>query len=287
MFLKLKPSKIFLLALVPTLFISQPSFSQAKQIDNEQTKLITEDGNKIGFQKPSIASKNSYSILSLNNDLNTDVHKDKELLKETISINPSQSNSTINIPFNIGDDERIILEKDENGKADGAAAIYNEKDDTIGIISTPTIEDENKLEISSVSLKDKNTLQLKLESKDVNNTEVNNLSVALAATYYSTYFSSGKWITRDGLVSLSLTHKPYLFSGTTNERSLKRSDSWNKVKAVHSGNSKWKNTSGLYDQYACHLGTIGSRKNPYNLEPARPDVSYAETIGWACNPPIK
>ena len=36
MFLKLKPSKIFLLALVPTLFISQPSFSQAKQIDNEQ-----------------------------------------------------------------------------------------------------------------------------------------------------------------------------------------------------------------------------------------------------------
>src|SRR6478752_5483477 len=272
MFLKLKPSKIFLLALGPTLFISQPSFSQAKQIDNEQTKLITEDGNKIGFQKPSITSKNSYSILSLNNDLNTDVHKDEGLLKETISINPSQSNSTINIPFNIGDDERIILGKDENGKADGAAAIYNEKDDTIGIISTPTIEDENKL---------------KLESKDVNNTEVNNLSVALAATYYSTYFSSGKWITRDGVVSLSLTHKPYLFGGTTNERSLKRSDSWNKVKAVHSGNSKWKNTSGLYDQYACHLGTIGSRKNTYNLEPARPDVSYAETLRYACNVPIK
>ncbi|WP_206207681.1 DUF2599 domain-containing protein [Virgibacillus indicus] len=45
----------------------------------------------------------------------------------------------------------------------------------------------------------------------------------------------------------------------------------------------WKNQSGLYDQYSCHYG-YAATKNPWNIEPWRPDVSTLATIIAKCNP---
>lgn len=57
-----------------------------------------------------------------------------------------------------------------------------------------------------------------------------------------------------------MTHKPYLTA------------------------ANWSNTSGLKDQYDCHFNTIGSYKNPWNIEPGRPAVGYLKTVLAGCNP---
>ncbi|NMH70511.1 DUF2599 domain-containing protein [Bacillus sp. RO3] len=60
-------------------------------------------------------------------------------------------------------------------------------------------------------------------------------------------------------------------------------DAWNKLYAVHSSSSNWYNTGGMKDQFDCHA-TYARTKSRWNLEPSRPNVSYAETVAKACNP---
>ncbi len=44
------------------------------------------------------------------------------------------------------------------------------------------------------------------------------------------------------------------------------------------------NEEGLHDQWYCHLITIGHLKQPWNLEPGRPNVGLDKTISALCNP---
>lgn len=44
------------------------------------------------------------------------------------------------------------------------------------------------------------------------------------------------------------------------------------------------NNNGMRDQYLCHWDVLGGLKNPYNLEPSRPDVGYWQTVLARCNP---
>lgn len=42
----------------------------------------------------------------------------------------------------------------------------------------------------------------------------------------------------------------------------------------------------MKNQYICHRDYAQGFKTPWNLEPARPLVSYAETVKHACNNPL-
>jgi len=203
-------------------------------------------------------------------------------LEKKITINPSTSNSIIDIPLEINKGDYIVLSTNADGKSDGAATIYNKNNESVGLFLSPQIENKNDVEITDAKIINGDTIQLRIESEDLTSSVT--LATTLAATSYSSYFSSGKWITRSGVVSLSLTHKSYLHSGSTNDRILKLADSWNKVVKKHSDDKKWKNKAGLEDQYACHYNTISAAKNPWNIEPSRPNVGYAKTVLKACNP---
>lgn len=265
---------ISLLALVMVFSFSQPSFASTEEVS--QSTVKAEDGSELGFGTPKSQAK---SLLEFESRVN------ENTVEQIITIEPANSKSTLDVELELQDGDYIVLAKDEQGNADGAATIYNAQDESIGIVSSPVVENKENLNISSVDLKDGNILQFSLESEELG--EPSNVVVALAAPTYSSYFSSGTWINRDGLISLSMKHKKYLFSGSTNDRAMKVGDSWNKLKAKHSGNAKWKNTNGMRDQYYCHYGTIGAAKNPWNLEPARKDVGYAMTVRYGCNPPLK
>lgn len=270
-----------LFALTLAFSLVQPTFANAEELEQPKAVVTAEDGSKIGFGVPESKSKSFFVTKTDTLESEVEVKESANTLEQSITVEPTNSNSTIEVPLELQEGDYIVLGEDSQGEADGAALIYNEQDESIGVISSPVVDGED-LDISSVDVKDGATLQYTVESKELS--EPTNLVVAAAATYYSSYFSSGSWITRDGLISLSMTHKSFLFSGTTNDRAMKLSDSWNKLRTVHSTNSKWKNTNGMYDQYACHYGTIGSAKNPWNLEPSRPDVSYAATVAAFCNP---
>lgn len=103
---------------------------------------------------------------------------------------------------------------------------------------------------------------------------------------YSTYFNSTKWITRDGKVSLSINFKPNGMypSSLPNANAATAENAWKVLYNRHKNDSKWKNTSSMYNQFICHAATIGKRKNPWNIEPYRKDVGMSATILKGCNP---
>lgn len=256
---------LFSLMVIGSIF---PSLTFAKTPD----MVETEDGHEIGFEAPVISNNTESPKIEL---------VDENIVEQTIVIEPSDNRHIVEIPLELQNGEYMVLGEDEQGNLDGAAMIYNEKKESIGILSSPVIENEENLNVVSVTKKDENTLEYTLESDGLS--EPTTMSVTLAATSYSSYFSSGKWITRSGKISLSLTHKPYLLSGSTNDKMLKLSDSWNKVVAKHKSSKHWKNQTSLYNQYACHYG-YAPFKNPWNIEPWRPNVGIAKTIAKRCNP---
>lgn len=278
--MKKKTKMLSLLIASVTLFsINQPSFISAE----EEVKVTTEDGSKIGFGIPKLQSQyKSLSLASTENTLETNsIIINENTIEQTITIDTENSISIIEIPLDFSHGEYIVLGKDEQGNADGAALIFNKENESIGIISSPIIENEENLNITEVNVNNGDTLQFTVESLA---SEPTDLIMTMAATTYGSYFSKGEWITRDGDVSLSLTHKEYILSGTANDKIIKLVDSWNKVVDRHSVNSNWSNASGLHDQYSCHYNTIGRNKNPWNIEPSRPDKSYAATVYEGCNP---
>jgi Protein of unknown function (DUF2599) len=256
---------LFSLMVISSIF---PSLTFAETPD----KVETEDGHEIGFGTP---------VLSTNTESPKTELVEENIVEQTIVIEPSDNRITVEIPLELQNGEYIVLGEDEQGNSDGAAMIYNEENESIGILSSPVLENEENLNVVSVTKKDDNTLEYTLESDGLS--EPTTMLVTLAATSYSSYFSSGKWITRDGKISLSLTHKPYLLSGSTNDKMFKLSDSWNKVVAKHKSSSHWKNQTSLYNQYACHYG-YAPYKNPWNIEPWRPNVGLTKTIAKGCNP---
>lgn len=205
---------------------SQPLLSKAGAIQAKKEAIVevkTEDGTKIGFGKPTVKSQskvsNKFSISSLlgedTNTLETVNEVNGNTVEQTITIDSEDSNSVIEVPVSLNDGEYIVLAEDADGNSSGAGLIYNAEGGSIGVISEPVVEDGSELNVKDVDLNG-NNIQLKLESED-KLSEPTFVTMAASATYYSSYFSSGKWITRDGVISLSMTHKAYLHSGTTND----------------------------------------------------------------------
>ncbi|MEG0368163.1 MAG: DUF2599 domain-containing protein [Coprobacillus sp.] len=100
---------------------------------------------------------------------------------------------------------------------------------------------------------------------------------------YKRFFSKVAWIRRDGVMSLSVYH--------TIAGRLNKEESWRLLLTAHYDDNTWyyarkgNPTSGnsMYHQYTCHVDWAGAAKNPYNLEPAKPDKGYWGFVGSACN----
>jgi len=92
---------------------------------------------------------------------------------------------------------------------------------------------------------------------------------------FSDYFNTVEWITRDGVVSLSIDHKFVPL--------WKIRDSFNILKSIFESDSEWKNEDSLYSQYACHV-QFAVFKNPWNLEPHRTETGFWSMTFGFCNP---
>ncbi len=84
---------------------------------------------------------------------------------------------------------------------------------------------------------------------------------------FPTYFSSGGWINRQGLVSLSLYPKnPITWT------SAKAAYAWYSTMARFDEDYRWANTNVMKEQFYCHW-TLGSWKSPWNLEPSKTSIN--------------
>lgn len=262
-----------------SLGLAFPSVSNAKKEDPVPIKLVTEQGNEIGFGIPK--SKQDKKVKKELKNNSKKVNKDR--IEQTITIEPTE-NPTIEVPLELPEGHYLVLLNEGEQGIDGAAVIYNEDNESVALFSTPVAEDGEELEVVNAEIIEESKIQFELYSGDF--VEPKNLLVSLSSTSYSSYFEMGAWILRDSDYprSLSLYHKPYLFEGSTNDRIFKLGDSWNKVVDRHNLSPYWSNETGLRDQYYCHFNTIAAAKNPWNIEPARPNVGYTATVLAGCNP---
>lgn len=274
---------LFFLSALMVFSIVDPSLSNAKAGEGKEVmimiKVETDDGYKIGFGTPIVSSK-----LDLNSTKKLEGNIEsvgENTIEQNIILDSSLSDFTVEVPLELQNGEYIVVGKDEQGNSDGATMIYNEKNESIGVLTAPVLGNDKNFKIVSVKEKNGDTLEFKIESDDSG--ESTNMLIGLAATNYASYFTTGGWIYRGTELSLRLTYKPYLISGSTNDRIVKLADSWNKVVAKHKGSSNWKNQAGLSDQYACHYG-YANKENPWHIEPWRPNVGITKTILAGCNP---
>lgn len=248
------------------------------------TELTTEEGNKIEIGVPRINYDAATPFKRLgSNNLNINQQqttKEENKIKQSIKVNPSTIDTTIEIPFEFENGEYLVLYENQELKG-GVGNIYNEDGKSIGVFSSKIVESQEKA-LLNTEIKDKDSLELQVKSNNLS--EPIEIEFSVAATYYSTYFSDFSWITRSGVKSLSLTHTGYIHDALDpGMLATRKVDAWDKLYAVHSGSSNWNNTAGMQDQFYCHVDFAGF-KNPWNLEPSRPNVSYAATVAAACNP---
>lgn len=95
------------------------------------------------------------------------------------------------------------------------------------------------------------------------------------------YFSSLSWITRDGVVSLSLNpYDPYTIDKEAGWSEAARYFQYHPIYTAISNPSKF---MSMYNQYVCHVDFAKGIKTPWNIEPIKPDKGYWQFVASGCN----
>lgn len=96
-----------------------------------------------------------------------------------------------------------------------------------------------------------------------------------------TYFSSVSWISRDGVMSLSVVPlNPYTVDQNNSWTELVRFFEYHPMYTSISNPSKFMSTK---NQYICHADFARGFKTPWNLEPSKADKGYWGFVSDACN----
>ena len=164
---------------------------------------------------------------------------------------------------------------------DGSLLVINENHEIIGAIDIPWAKDANGNSVETYYTVDGNTI-----IQHVNHKNVKNIQYPIVADPLLTFkscFKSGKWITRNGVVSLSLKPNGTLRMSMLQGSSSMRKYSWSAVVSKFKNSKNWKNTSSMKDQYYCHW-YFAFYKSEFNLEPSRKSTNWANMISHLCNP---
>lgn len=147
------------------------------------------------------------------------------------------------------------------------------------------LSDEEYLEIYNAAYAQKSNIYKSTYRNDI--VTMDSLRASIKTYTYSEYFKSVKWITRNGVVSLSIAPSNKLFGSTYNNANilaLHAATAWELLYKKHKSNSKWKNTSSLEAQFNCHVMFAGPNKVPWNIEPHRTENNWSVVIANGCNP---
>ncbi len=111
------------------------------------------------------------------------------------------------------------------------------------------------------------------------------LAKSINSHTYGDYFTTSRWITRDGVVSLHILARPLLYETNGNVRMAHANRAFSLLKSKHSSDSRWKNTTSLSVQFHCHVLGAAAVKTQWNIEPYRTTTSLTTTMRHGCNPP--
>lgn len=202
-----------------------------------------------------------------------------------LSVSPDEvSGNTVSYVFDLPAGGTVSFALDGYGEKDNSFVIFDKGGRLIGYTDILTATDTRGNEIKSNISVANNTIHQTFAS----NVNMNDITIDFeihalqttstrATTSFNDHWSKSEWIDRSNEVSLSL----YAIYAFPTNSSLYVA--WDTIIAKHGNDSNWSNESGMKKQLRCH-NDFSPAKRPWNLEPGRPDVSYATTVLNGCNP---
>lgn len=194
-------------------------------------------------------------------------------VRGSIIINDKIENQHLNITFTDSSSDWVRIEDDNS------LIFFDGNSEMIGAASTLIVKDANGNHIDVNARTINNLVRYDIDDANAVYPLYGDIEV-YGNNDFSQWFSKGEWITRDGKISLSLTHTGWAYLGISTGPITW---SWNTVVNKFSSSSNWSNAQGMQEQYQCHVN-FAATKNPWNLEPWRPAVGYMETTKKECNP---
>ena len=203
-------------------------------------------------------------------------------LRNCFIIDKNCEEESFQVELDLPQGSYLEFSKDEynDNKMDGSILIMRDADTIIGAIGIPWAKDAdgNEVETYYEINGDKIIQHVKHIGRNVKYP-----IVADPVISFKSCFKSGKWITRNGVVSLSLKPNATLRMSMITGSSSMRKYSWSAVKSKFSSSKKWKNTTSMKDQYECHW-YFAFYKSKFNLEPSRPTTNWPNMVAKLCNP---
>lgn len=245
----------------------------AIEINNESSLVEM----SIPIQKSENAELDGNTVIYHANNVSIGVQSLDGGVRELINIENSSAPREYKIDFSLPEGGYLEFAKDPvTEKEDGSILVYDGGNEIIGAINIPWAVDATGKKVETYYMINGTTL-----TQVVNHSETATYPVLADPYYIYSYFDSGRWIIRDGLVSLSLVPnwklRVSMVGGALKEAS------WAAVKKDFYWDKKWYNTQGLYEQYVCHFN-FAFFKSEFNLEPSRRSVGYWSTVASKCNP---
>ncbi len=259
-----------------TMIFSTNMFVSAAEVESQN--ILAEydySGSKANFQI-AISQEKASNDLARTAVYNTTTAKLVETdlgIRGSIVINDKIENQHLDIIFTNSPGNWAQIENDNS------LIFFDGNSEMIGAANTLIVKDANNNLIDVNARITNNVVRYDIDDKCAVYPLYGDIEV-YGNNDFSQWFSKGEWITRDGKISLSLTHTGWAYAGIATGPITW---SWNTVVNKFSSSSNWSNAQGMQEQYQCHVN-FAAAKNPWNLEPWRPAVGYIETIKKECNP---
>lgn len=256
----------------------------------EEVKLKSDEvqyGVKFPMQAQSekaTRKDNEFVFSKLNSTYSTSLEVDKDVLLYHNIIESNKAPTEYRVEFNLPEGAYMEYALNENDEKDGSIIIYDKDKRVLGAIGKPLVsESSNNLSVQHEI--DGHTVIQKVNTENITEPNIVTMAMYIKRSFGFYFKSSSKYVNGSGTYGkkFSLVRDMNSFASDIAAGYSVLAMSWDPVYAKYSGYSGWYNTDGLYKQYKCHYYQAGG-KGTWNIEPARPNVSYNAHVLAACNP---
>jgi len=242
--------------------VSLPNINSNQQLSRSNTNGLT--------KKPQLATDNTLVYLDYEKDTDVAIQSFGDSIRILTVLNSTNSPSEYSYEISIPLGGR--LEKDDES---GGVMIFDNQDNFLGGFSPPwAIDSKGEKVETSYEISDNTLVQV------VNHTNGNFSYPIIADPLFGlNLISSWSWHRRAqyGFYGWRLEVIPTLWARSWGGSYVVGTYGWDELQYG------WVNAGGMRDQFICHQ-QFAFTKSVWGLDVWRPDVSYAATVAYLCNP---
>lgn len=280
-------------------YVTVPKVEDRFQINGDSITVFSIDGS-FSFAPETVAKSNADSSAYNTNNVAQELTQtnSEELTVTKIITQPTRGSASVNsaIPavytsyiVDLPNGGYLDYYSDDEGNRKNSVVVCNSEGVVLGGFYNPEMTDENGNKTEARFVIEQNNLIL--EKNEDSTSTILAVSFATAALDYNHFYENSFWATREEEHGYNLYLSIYTHAWAQWDFATV---AWNVLADRHRGDGIYLqgtfrpyfqgNESGLHDQWSCHLLTVGHTKQPWNIEPGRPNVGLTATIAKKCNP---